>query len=117
MRKEDFEGWTNYETWAAALAISGDKVWMEKFNIMAKEAIKNAPDESAVKENIWTVKESTKFVLADCLKNWIESETVREYRNPGQGQTLRNMLLKGALNEVNWEEIAQNKLESLAESA
>jgi hypothetical protein len=94
MKNDNYNGWTNYETWAAALWIDNDQSSYNYRNELAEQAKKNHRR-----------KRDRINCLATSLKDWIEE------LNPLIDQAnLFCDLLNAALSEVDWHEIAENFL-------
>lgn len=84
-------GWKNYETWLVALHLSNDEAADQEVLDMAREAV-DVND------------------LALNIRNFVDEN------NPlSETYGLYTDLLTAALNEVNWEEIAQSALSSVAD--
>lgn len=80
----DYNGWTNYETWAVNLHVTSDQGALEIAQEMAGEY-------------------EDRLDLADAIQEWIEGwAEIGIEQMPG----LAADLLRGALSEVNWYEIA-----------
>ena len=87
MDTKQYNGWTNYETWAVALWLDNEegsqRYWMER----AEEYVKVDGEDAA-------------SGLADELKEH------HEENNPVPSGTVFSDLMSAALSEVNWYEIA-----------
>ena len=97
-----YNGWTNYETWAVALWIDNERGNYDYWREEAREHRKAAPTCSQVINGIWTAEQAAKFNLADQLKEEIRDNA------PDTEASMYTDLLRGALDEVNWNEIAGN---------
>lgn len=103
MKRKEYNGWTNYETWSVALLIDNDQgsqeYWQERAEEAVQEAIDN--DESEIKHK------------AACrLAELIQEE--HEENNPLADKTdIYSQLLSGALSEVNWYEIAKSRVDEI----
>jgi hypothetical protein len=106
-----YNGWTNYETWAVALWLDNEQGSYLYWREQAEEHWKNAPECGQVAKGIWSREEAAKFNLADQLR-----DEIRE-NSPIQEPCMYSDLLSGALDEVNWKEIAGNWLEDWIEAA
>lgn len=105
---EDYNGWTNRETWATNLWIENDRGLYEFAIGYAKEElqehIKDEKNDNAI------------YCLADILENCI-TEDLLNLENIKGNQALFNMLTDiGSLYRVNWKEIAEHQIASVLES-
>ena len=82
-----YNGWSTYETWLVNLWIQNDQALHAALH-----------DEVMSAENLYDARE--------ILKAWIDNEYDMYIEERGHG--LFQDLLKGALSEVNWYEIAKN---------
>lgn len=102
MNVKEYNGWTNYETWAA-------KLWMDNDQgsyLHWKEAAQDAWD-NATADKICTREERARFNLADALKQQHEDDA------PDLGSSVWADLLNAALSEINWDEIARAMIEDV----
>ena len=90
MSEQEYNGWTNYETWNVALWLDNDQgsygYWRER----AEEAIDDAEGD----------KDEATSVLASQLSDEVEGNA------PDLGSSCYADMLNAALGEVNWYEIA-----------
>lgn len=89
-KKADYQGWSNYETWAVALWFYNDEglrdMWSERAGELDKQ------------DDVYT--------LADEMKNFVEEN------NPlGDEASFYADLMNAAISEVNFDEIANGYLE------
>ena len=111
MTDKAYNGWTNYETWAVSLWLDNEQGSYNYWREQAEEHCKAAPTCPQVLNGIWTTKETAKFNLADQLR-----EEIRDGAPLGEADMYSD-LLGAALDEVNWQEIAENWLIDLIEPA
>ena len=96
---KDYQGYTNYETWAFSLWIDNDQ---GDYNY-AQELT-----ESALKED----SEKARFILEDSFKDWWTEN------NPlSDESSVFSDILITALSRVNWLEIADNWIENTKEES
>ena len=99
-----YNGWTNYETWVTALWLDNDEGSQNYWREVAGECKLAAPQAGQVEKGYWSVEDAARFTLADRLKDEIEEGS------PVQEASLYSDLMGAALQEVNWNEIAENLL-------
>jgi len=95
-----YNGWTNYETWAANLHIDNDEASQSYWRDAAREAI-----DGAKSDETWTRQQRAWFTLEDRLKAEHE-EAVPELEGVYQD------LLSAALSDVNWRSIAKHMIDA-----
>ena len=95
MTKQEYNGWTNYETWNCKLWIDNDERMQEYWEGEAKEYARMEDD-----------KETAIGLLADMLQTHYE-ETSPEVTG------FYADILNAALREVNWHEIASSIIDDL----
>ncbi len=84
---QEYNGWSNRETWAVNLWISNERGSYEQVKALADEHHESRAD------------------LADAIKDWIEGN------QPELGPTLWSDLMGTALGEVDWYGIAESWIE------
>jgi hypothetical protein len=102
-----YNGWTNYETWNVALWWDNDQGSYNERCERVQEAYEATDEDATPGER----REEAARTVADWLK-----EATNEMA-PDLGASLYADLLGAALSEVNWDEIANNWLEEVAEPA
>ena len=109
MTKNEYNGWTNYETWVVNLWLTNDEGPYNYWREVASQAWNHAEEERGV----FTKKERAIFDLADTLKDHHEQAVFdTEIEN-----SFIVDLLNAAMSEVNWHEIAESLLEELEEES
>lgn len=103
MTHKEYNGWTNYETWAANLWLTNDDGTDSLCREMAADEYQNAEAED-YKER----REEATQPLAEALKAMIEE-------NSPEVTGLYADLLNAALSEIDWYEIAEHFLEDVGE--
>lgn len=105
-RESGYQGWKNYETWAVHLWLTGDQSSDRQCMALARYAIALAPDCGQVQEGTWRTEEAPRLLLADQLKEVVDS------RSPlRDSSSLYSDLLGSAMYEVDWVEVAEAFLE------
>lgn len=105
--EQGYNGWSNYETWVTKLWLDNDEGsynYMRDLVIVAKGEAKAC---SQVREKIWTVKEAEKYLLGEMVKDEVVEMTNIERTTAG----LCDDLLNSAIENINFNEIAENLLE------
>lgn len=105
MAGKGYQGWTNYETWVINLWINNDRSSVGYWREAAQSHKASAPQAQQVKDGIWSVEEAAKFNLAAQLKAEFNEG------NPIADGGVHADLLNAALEEVNWNEVAEHLLE------
>jgi hypothetical protein len=89
---EKYQGWTNYETWAVALMLGNEQTLYNQSRAL--------------------VSGGTVYAAGERLKNWVTDANPLddEFHHPPLLLGVFQQLLTGALQAVNWVEIAENFL-------
>jgi hypothetical protein len=95
-------GWTNYETWNVNLWIDNEEGSQRYWRAMAQECWNDAEA-----DRTFTRDEVARFNLADRLKSDIGESM------PNLGATMWADLLGAALEEVDWQEIAEHMIDDV----
>lgn len=106
-------GYTNYETWAVSMYLDGNYDGEGTYHTVL-ELVQEASDNYApgnVYEGIWTEDEARRYSVEDALKAWFEDQL------PDLGASIAQDLLTSAVQEVNWLELAELKLNEIKENA
>lgn len=105
MNKQEYNGWTNYETWVVSLWMDNEKGTYDYWRERAREILADSkPTQYS------TGPEMAKAALADTLK--IEHEEGLPDLNGFAAD-----LLNAAMSEVNWYEIAEHLIQDVKENA
>jgi hypothetical protein len=105
MAQEEYNGWTNYETWNVALWFDNDQGSHRMTARWVQDAYRNAKSDQ---HN--TRKENAALALAETAKSFIEAN------KPLASQANCYVdLLQAALDKVSWREIAENWMEGFLE--
>lgn len=95
MADETYNGWKNYETWAVGMFLDG-----------------NYTGEGTYRAVLEIAEDSDPANLADALRDFVNEEVLPE----GEPSGLAGDLLGAALDEVDWDELAEHKREEVAET-
>ena len=109
MNKQEYNGWTNYETWAVNLWMDNAEGSQRHYAEKAQEAYDNA---KACR--VFTRKERATSDLADVLKD--EHEEAAEALEGVNGTVFAD-LLGAAMSEVDWYSIAEHLMAEVTEEA
>jgi len=107
MNHKEYNGWHNYETWCVNLWLTNDQGTDEFWREQAQEMFQRATSKHSAN---FTPSEQDRFDLADSLKDSLEDEE----NCPALAQAnVYCDLIRAALSEVNWAEIANAFLEDV----
>lgn len=96
-----YNGWKNYETWVTKLWLDNEEGTQELQREWAEVAVTREPPH----EGYWTQEETTRFTLAEIVKEFVEDN------NPlADTATMYSDLMRAAIQEVDFQEIADNIL-------
>ena len=98
MNEEGYNGWKNYETWNVKLWLDNEQGTQELQREWAEQA------KATPKNEVWTREETTRFTLADIVKEFVEANV------PDTEPSMYGDLLGAAISRVDWNEIAENIL-------
>lgn len=104
MERKTYNGWTNYETWNVKLWIDNDQDSYNEWRDCARECL-----DVAEADETFTREDRAAFRLADLLKDRHE-EDMPTLTGPYCD------LLRAALSEVNWDEIARSMIGDMVEA-
>lgn len=105
MEEKKYNGWTNYETWNIKLWLDNDEAGQDLQRALLDDAW------ATPKNPMWTREDTTKFTLADLIKDYIEEN------NPLAGDaSMYADLIGAAICEVNFNEIAQAIMDDNADN-
>lgn len=118
MIDDKYNGWTNRETWAAALWIDNDPDTYEHRNELCSAAKSSKAIDTAFSPSGWSIPRDPEFILADSLRVWVESMAEEFYAEPAKNAGLGNMFSDlGSIWRINYNEIAKNWLEDFEDDA
>ena len=102
--EQDYNGWSNRETWATALHINNDQYLYETAQDYTRQEI----------EGHEQGEEINPYYLGETLRSWI-SDDLLTLENIAGNEGLFSMLTDiGSLYRVNWREIADSFLSEMA---
>jgi hypothetical protein len=112
MSDQTYNGWTNYETWGVALVLDNDQGTYTEVREAVERCKADAPNDDNVagEIKIWTVEQAAKFRLAEWLKDFTEELCGLDSEVIPEPSLMARQLLGGALSDVNFDEIAEDKL-------
>ena len=97
-----YEGWTNYETWAAKLWLDNEQGTYLEVTGEASQRFSDAQDNES---------EPDVYDFANWLKSYVEDML------PELDASLASDLLNAAFSEINWQEVAEAYLGDAKEEA
>jgi hypothetical protein len=104
METQEYNGWTNRETWATMLHIDNDEYLQDTAMNYARQEVEEHGEQA-------------RYELAQTLQNWIE-EDLLTLENVAGNKGLWLMLTDiGSLYRVNWKEIADSLISNVREGA
>lgn len=104
MTTTTYNGFANYQTWAYRLWMMNEQESYETALDMAREAIANPR-----KSDVWTAAEAAQYTLEDALKSQCEENM------PELEACVWSDLLRSAVEDINWGEIARGLIEDVQE--
>ena len=115
MTKKEYNGWTNYETWAVKLWIDNDEGSQSYWADQAKEELEHADGgisayAKLTGRQIFTTEERATLALVNALKSHHEEVLPKM-------EGFAADLLNAAMSEVNWHEIAASLIADAKEVA
>jgi hypothetical protein len=112
--EQGYNGWKNYETWSVGLIVDNDPNTYAESRAVVRDAIDNGePSE------FWTEEERRRYRVADALKSWVEENLEASYAmsDARPFSYLVAQLVRAALDDVEWTEIADNYIEEVTQDA
>lgn len=109
MQHKEYNGWYNYETRAVKLWLDNDEGAYNYMRERAGEVLTENTDEDGAIDA-----DTFKSEFADCLKEYHDEQADEVM---GDGATVFHALMRGALSEVNWYELAESYLTDAKEAA
>lgn len=106
---DKYNGWTNYETWNAALWIDNSESDQNYWREVAEEIYKDAEA-----DKLFSKEERAALDLSERLKDSFEELAEQWMRD--QASFFAD-IFNAALSEVNWHEVAEHILEPVTEDA
>ena len=102
MNDQEYNGWSNRETWATALHINNDQYLYETARDYTKEEIAGHDQDEEINP----------YYLGEVFRSWIE-EDVLTFENMDNGALFSMLTDIGSLYRVNWSEIASSFLSEM----
>lgn len=107
MNTTTYNGFANYQTWAYRLWMMNEQESYETALSMARAAIANASYERDTDE--WSDEQAAQFELEDMLKQQCEENM------PELEACVWSDLLRSAVDDINWGEIAKGLIEDVTD--
>lgn len=108
MTKNEYNGWTNYETWNVKLWMDNEEGSQSYYSGLAQDAYNDAEA-----DDTFTRDERAALDLSATLKDEYENAMIDWLEESGKQSSMWADLLGAALSEVNWHEIAEDMLEDV----
>ena len=105
MTGKSYNGWTNYETWSVSLWLRNDEESYSDVRELTRKALARAQQG----HHYLTPEEHACRLLADAILEYVES--LPQIASILEGASMATDLLGAALDEVDWDEIAQHFLD------
>lgn len=125
-RHQEYNGWTNYETWSVALIINNDQVTQETCHQVVRERAGAAFTEwhEDTDGNVIPLADFQRYQVAEALKEWVESfqPELESLLEVGARDGLENFaylwsqLIGAALSDVDWYDLAESFMRAVKES-
>ena len=103
MQEQDYNGWSNRETWATALWINNDQALYEIAQDYTKQEL----------EGHDSGEEINPYYLGETIRNWIEEDLLTLENIAGNKELFAMLTDIGSLYRVNWREIADSFLSEM----
>jgi hypothetical protein len=97
MEAQEYNGWSNRETWATMLHIDNDQALLEIAMDYAKQELEQYGEQA-------------RYELAQTLQNWIEDDLLTRENIAGNEGLWLMLSDIGSLYRVNWREVADTLL-------
>ena len=110
MNQQEYNGWTNYETWVVNLWMDNEEGTYDYWREVAEDVYHNQTREPS---NGFTRMDEAVCLLADRLKDDHENRKDNILENAELTASVWADLLGAALSETNWREIAEHLLENI----
>lgn len=111
MTTQDYNGWTNRETWAFNLWIDNDQGLQEMAEDYARTSLENHRNDNAEEPEAGL--SSAVYCLEESLKYWAEEELFT-FESVSNNEALFNVLTDiGSLYRINYREIADSMISEL----
>lgn len=110
MNRQEYNGWTNYETWVVNLWMDNSEGSYDYWREVAEDVYHNQTREPS---NGLTRMDEAVYLLADRLKDDHEEAKDEILERLELNASLWADLLCAALSEANWREIAEHLLENV----
>ncbi len=104
-----YNGWTNYETWAVSLWIDNDQATYLHWREETARHVRESDDDEMVGKGIWTAREAARYKLAQQLRDEVTDAA------PDLEASVYSDLLQAALDDVDWIEIAESRLDDFVD--
>lgn len=113
MNRQEYNGWTNYETWVVNLWMDNEQGSHDYWVNVARHIYEHEAEQPSLGGLGLTKRDDAVYLLADRLKNDYEEAKDEILERLEMNSSLWADLLGAALAETNWREIAEHLLENV----
>ena len=115
--KDEYNGWTNRESWAMALWLDNEQSTQEATLEKVREIIKGIDNDERVKDKTWSRNEAILFRTADGLKEWLEEMRLDAFEDPANHKEALKMWEDiGSEYRIDWHEVAKHFIQDIQEN-
>lgn len=111
----EYDGYGNHETWHTLLVINNEHETQQEARALVASIVQQAPQASQVADGIWTAEQATRYLLADALRDWIDSQ-LPDLTGESSGRLHAAAYMRDGFEEVDWSKVADSLLGDYRES-
>jgi len=99
------------------MVLDNDRASYESLLALAGEAIEAAPTCEQVESGIWSIPQARTFLLADSIKEFVENAVDDVQAENKVGTLIAVQMIQYTLGQVEWHDVANHYLATLAEQS